>query len=287
MKPCSILIGIICLAASLFAAPMENEPKGPTPLEIVESIAAPLTVTQIVNELIEPFVQPNPFLPDPDTVLLIDMHAQIDDPTAGDVVRDLSGNGNHAQVYGAPQFIRHDTGCMNSIQFAEADKLVVAHSPSLDITQQITIEAWIQTNTDMGYLLLKKGSYGFPKFLANHVVFSYFHLQKLNWYPTFSVTQPEATDGKWHYFAATYDGKVIRYYLDGELSKELVQVDHIRSTTSSIVIGHSEGWHASNKINFAGKFSSLRVSNRARSPDEIRHSADIGNALLHGIGCSV
>ena len=223
-----------------------------------------------------------PFFPDPDTVLLIDMSAQIDQPKAGSIIQDLSGKGNHAKVFGSPIFNRHDQGCMNSIQFDAPDKLVVPHSESLCITKQITIEAWLQTSTEMGYLLLKKGSYGFPKFVGDNNVFSYLHLQQLRTYPNFVLSQPEATDRNWHYFALTYDGNVIRYYLDGELSKELGIVDSIQHTTSVISIGHSEGWVRKEYSNFAGKLSALRVSNRARSRDEIRHSANVGKALIHG-----
>ena len=116
----------------------------------------------------------------------------------------------------------------------------------------------------MGYLLLKKGSYGFPKFLGDHV-FSYLHLQRLGYYPNFVLSQPEATDRDWHYTSPsrTTELKVIRYYLDGELSKELGTVDSIRHTTSSIRIGHSEGWVRKEYSNFAEKFSALRVSNIA------------------------
>ena len=208
------------------------------------------------------------------------MHAQVKPLKEGEYIRDLSGKGNNAQIVGSPIFNSKDAGCMNSIQFDEPDKLIVASSPSLCIREQITIEAWIQTDTDMGYLLLKRGSYGFPKFLENHVVFSYLHGRQ--GYPDFVLEQPKATDGDWHYFAMTYDGEVLRYYLDGELSKELARVGTIRDVSGSIIIGHSEGWRKKGRAHFAGKFSALRVSNRARSHDEIRHSANVGKALLHG-----
>ena len=143
------------------------------------------------------------------------MYAQTRKLKAGEFIRDLSGKGNHAKIVGSPIFNSKDAGCMNSIQFDKPDKLYAANSASLRITWQITIEAWVQTTTDMGYLLLKGGSYGFPKFLANHVVFSY--LNGKQGYPNFSLEQPKATDGDWHYFAMTYDGKTLRYYLDGEL----------------------------------------------------------------------
>ena len=194
----------------------------------------------------------------------------------------LSGKGNHAKAFGSPKFIRRDEGCLNSIQFGAPDKLIVQNSLSLRITKQITIEAWLQTSTEMGYLLLKKGSYGFPKFVGDYSVSSYLHFQQMRTYPRFFLRQPEATDGDWHYFALTYDGKVIRYYLDGELSKEFARVDTIQDTKSNIAIGHSEGWVRKEYSNFAGKLSALRVSNRARSRDEIRHSAMVGKALIHG-----
>ena len=215
----------------------------------------------------------------------MDMYTQIDDPTPGGFIQDLSGKGNDAQVHGSPKFLRHDTGEMNALQFAPEDKLTVRHSASLDMTKQITIETWAQTTyPKAGYILLKKEAYGFPKFVdddGKNSVFSYLRLRGQGGNPNFVVAQPEATDGKWHYFALTYDGKVIRYYLDGELSHEMKVIDAISSANTDIVIGHSDGWNNHDgPVNFYGKISTIRISNRARSPDEIQHAATVGKKLL-------
>ncbi|XP_065828676.1 uncharacterized protein [Oscarella lobularis] len=218
----------------------------------------------------------------------MDMYTQIDDPTSGSFVNDLSGKENHAQVHGSPIFHRCKSvtaGCMNALEFAAEDRLTVSHSASLNIAKQITMEAWAQTTVSRaGYIMFKSGAYGFPKFVSNNNVFSYLHMRGLGGlgYPMFVVNQPEATDGNWHYFALTYDGKVIRYYLDGELSHKMKLVDTIRSSDRDIVIGHSQGanTYPDGPVHFAGKISALRISNRARSPDEIRHSARVGNYLL-------
>ena len=109
------------------------------------------------------------FSPDPDTVFLIDMQTQTDDPTPGGFVDDLSGKGNDARVDGSPTFLQHDTGFMNALQFAPEDKLTVRHSASLDITKQITIETWAQTTNDRaGHVVLKPEAYGFPNFIYNN-----------------------------------------------------------------------------------------------------------------------
>ena len=96
------------------------------------------------------------------------------------------------------------------------------------------------------------------------------------------VDQPQAKDGNWHYFALTYDGKVMRYYFDGELSHEMKVVDTIKSANTDLIIGDSNGQNTYSgvSINFDEKISAVCISNRARSSDEIQQSARVGKNLL-------
>ena len=217
----------------------------------------------------------------------MDMYTQIDDPTPGGFIQDLSGKGNHARVDGSPKFLHHDTGFMNALEFSQEDHLTVQYSESLKITKQITIESWAQTTDDRaGYVLFKPYDYGSPKFKGQNNVFSCLYFEGMGGlgYPEFTVNQPEATDGKWHYFALTYDGKAMRYYLDGTLSYEMEVVGTLNSSSSEIVIAYSNKANTyppgGPAIQFSGKISSIRLSNRARSPDEIQHSATVGKKLL-------
>ena len=150
---------------------------------------------------------------------------------------------------------------MSSLHFDVNNRLQIPHSNSLNVAE-LTIEAWIRTATNTGYLLLKKYSYGFPKFWENDNVFSYIQLQARAEHEIVNVHQPIATDGNWHYFALTYDRKTIRYYLDGVLSQSLVKHDSIQPSNHPILIGASDSWHARD---FSGKLASVRVSKRARS----------------------
>ena len=227
----------------------------------------------INNSFINLAVSINPLSPDPDTVLLLSMHSHMEFPSAGDRIHDLSGHENHAVVVGSPD---HHKGRLSSLHFDVNDRLEIPHSNSLNVAE-LTIEAWIRTAPNTGYLLLKKHSYGFPKFEENEHVFSYIHLQARAGYEMFNVHQPTATDGNWHYFALTYDKKTIRYYLDGVLSHSLVKHDSIHLSNDPILIGASGGWHARD---FSGKLAAVRLSKRARSAIEIQHAYNMGKAML-------
>ncbi|MCD6165610.1 hypothetical protein J7K19_02730, partial [bacterium] len=71
------------------------------------------------------------------------------DEGTGNIAYDISGNGNNCTIYGA-KWTKGKYG--SALQFDGVDDYVeVPHSVSLNITDAITIEAWINTSSDGGW----------------------------------------------------------------------------------------------------------------------------------------
>lgn len=71
------------------------------------------------------------------------------DEGAGTVVHDLSDYGNHGTLQGAPQWT---VGMLDgALEFdGAADSVEIPHSPSLSITEAITVAAWTFMAPDAG-----------------------------------------------------------------------------------------------------------------------------------------
>jgi hypothetical protein len=149
----------------------------------------------------------------------------------------------------------------------------------LDIPgNQITLEAWVQHNVtppghlnygilnhkgwNFGYsLLMRADTYGCPEPLCVH-----FNLGELD---HFLGTATTLTAGMWHHVVATYDGSLMRVFIDGaQDSNTLSKTAGITAPSppeDHVWIGHGDqptdvGWSAE----WEGQIDEVRISNVAR-----------------------
>lgn len=141
------------------------------------------------------------------------------DEGKGDKATDLSGNNNHGKLMGGAKWVK---GKINGgIYLAEIpDRVDVADSNSLDITDAITMAIWANIESlphNWCSLFQKPTAYmlhtmaGGEGVVIDPLVFvggSY------GAWPT-PVTV-SATLKEWHHFAASYDGKRYEIYVDGK-----------------------------------------------------------------------
>ena len=170
------------------------------------------------------------------------------DEGSGKEVKELSGNGNDGTITGA-EWVEGKFG--KALEFKDDDFIEVIDSESLDIAENITIEAWVNpADDDGGYVLLKKDSYGFPKFIGGNSFQFYLNVggQTIT-----DTVVGQIVVNTWQYYAAVYDGKQMRQYVNG---KEVLAQPHtggIGISGNNITIAHSFGWHQNGARNFAGK----------------------------------
>ena len=195
------------------------------------------------------------------------------DEGSGNVVNDLSGNNNNGIITGA-KWVEGKFG--KALKFngaANDDKEVnyveIKDSKSLQIIDSITIEAWVNpTDVDCGYVLLKKNSYGGPKFVGG----TYEFYLEVGGQQIVNKVAEKVIPGVWQHFAVVYDGKDMRQYLNGELLLSKPQAGTIKVSSDNVYIGNSFGWHASGAKNFIGIIDEVRLSDVARTVDEIKES---------------
>ena len=185
-------------------------------------------------------------------------------------VKDLSGLGNHGTIEGDIKVV---PGKMdNGYEFDGASFIQVPKSRALDITQHITVEAWAKPEQLAGenFILDKRAGnprLGYELFQVDNVFG--FMMATPGKKAVLNQDEP-APIGTWQYHAATYDGKTMKYYLDGEFLKETDQIGNL-GVESDLFIG-TEGFPAGTRHPYKGVLDNIRISKIARTADEIKET---------------
>lgn len=187
---------------------------------------------------------------------------------SGDIAKDSSGNNDDAEVSGAG-WAKGIEGY--ALEFDGAKNYVnCGTDPTLDITEAITLEAWIKTSVLQGKGIIAK--YNSP---GNG---SYLLTTREDLQIRFTIVLSDGTtvnmfrsfvydDDKWHHLVATYDGSSMKIYGDGVLlGIPQNQKGEIKVTTHKLTIGN----YSSLAYPFNGFIDDVRIYKRALGADEIK-----------------
>ena len=199
---------------------------------------------------------------------------------------DSSGHG----LTGSPASVALTDGRFgNAYRFSSGGALVrVPDSPLLE-PQQLTVAAWVRSGsvTTSDYVIAKGGdsgctnaSYALSTGPSGGLVFSVRHSSSTNAHASPSVDPQVIWNGQWHAVAGTYDGAVLRIYVDG------VQVGSGTQAVTTIPYGRPEdsltiGTYPAcpnSGFNFPGDVDEVRVYNRALTAAEVGVLHDPGAA---------
>lgn len=151
-------------------------------------------------------------------------------------------------------------------------------SASADITGPITLEAWVRSDGAATQSIVKKNGTGsgYELSLSNNVSGglpqNYFF--RLNGSDTYRVnsTSYYPIDGTWAHVAATYDGSVMRLYVNGvQEGGNVPGPASIATNSNNLVIGTDAATPGTGK-NFNGGIDEVRIWNVARTAQEIQDS---------------
>jgi hypothetical protein len=211
-------------------------------------------------------VPPIPPLPEPRTQPAGLVGAWSFDESTGKSVLDSSGNLNHGTVSGAS---RTAGKFGNALQFDGVNDMVtVADADSLDLTEAMTLEAWVKP-TALGSMwrtvVIKEQSnqLAYALYAGNGNSRPSGHV-----YTTGDRAVAGSTalqKGKWAHLASTWDGTTLRLYVNGrQVAKAPLRPSAVRSGRV-LRFGGNAVWPEW----FKGAIDEVRIYNRALSPQEL------------------
>ena len=196
--------------------------------------------------------------------------------------RDIAG-GNNGSLQNGTTFAPGKVGQAFSFDGAD-DQIVVRHNANQNGGTQITIDAWINLTSSLhGQPIAQKRSasnIGGYTFETTHSPFG--PDNGLQWAimisGSYHILQTPAnvlTIGTFQHVAATYDGAMMRIYVDGVEKGNMAASGTIDPRTDPFVIGRN----VSNlSIDWHGLIDELELFNRALSQPEIAAIANAGTA---------
>jgi len=190
------------------------------------------------------------------------------DEGSGTVAADSSAYGNDGTLGGNPKWVTGQFG--GALEFnGSGDYVEIPDSPSLSLTDEITVAAWTYMNANASgeMAIVSKGGWAandLPYELtetAGDVIFWQFYNDAGR--DTCSPDSPSVAE--WHHIAATYDGQIFKCYIDGELAEEWAYAGKMPQNTASVTIGRrSRGGTFYN-----GMLDEVVIYNQALSEDDI------------------
>jgi len=186
---------------------------------------------------------------------------------------DSSGNGLNGTIAGNPIYIQSLAGYGMALQLDGVDDYVnCGNSTSLDITEEITLSAWVKTSdagNDENNPFVTKGDHTYAiKHTDDNEI--QFYIYDGDWFSA-NVNVDSSFNGDWRFVAGTYDGNEVKAYVDGGLRAVIAHAGTIEVRTNDLIIGANS--EASDRF-YNGAIDDVRIYNRALSEGEILYLAD-------------
>jgi hypothetical protein len=186
--------------------------------------------------------------------------------------QDVSGNGLDGTLMGGPTFIAGVSGLALSLDGVD-DYVDCGNSASFDITEEITLSAWVNTSDsgngeDNPFVAKGDESYAIKHSDSNSIDF--FIYDNEDWHTAYSPVY-DSFNGEWYHVAGTYDGNQLKLYINGGLVNSLDYAGSIGTSTYPVNIGRNS--QETGRF-YEGAIDEVRIYNRALTESEILYLAD-------------
>jgi hypothetical protein len=194
------------------------------------------------------------------------------------IIPDTSGNSHHGRLVGdAKVYVDSDRGNVLRLD-GEGDWVDCGTDAKFDITDEITISAWIKVGQfdkpwqvivakgDDTWRLQRYQTTDTLEFACSGVAAGF----EFNRFGNLSG-HANVNDGKWHHVTGVYDGRRISLYIDGEQDASTLSVlayTRINTSTDPVRIGSNASTQPPREWN--GLIDDVRIYNYALSPDDIK-----------------
>lgn len=191
------------------------------------------------------------------------------DEKSGNLLNDLSGNGKTLTLYNSPTWTSGKFGSALSFNGTSNQYAGITDSgtTSLDITGNLTFEAWVYWNQFKNYGSIFQKGIGDSSTSFNYALWSYNNQATCfigNGSTTIStsIASSQIPTGTWHHFACVADGTNLTPYLNGKAYPGTSQT--ITPTANDSPFSISESTYS-----LDGKVDDVRIYNYARTPQQI------------------
>ncbi len=197
------------------------------------------------------------------------------DEGSGTTIKDDSGNGNNGECIGFPSWSTGVSG--SALKFNGLDQYArIPDAPSLDITEEITVAAWIQPGKISSQKIMLKGdskiadgyelsllSTGKVSFKINPYTSDTYKINSNTLYPI---------EGTWMHIAGTFKGTEMKIYINGTENKRVtfgIPATIVKNTLPLIIGGTADG-----TSKFQGAIDEVRVYKYSLTASEIYDMAN-------------
>lgn len=190
----------------------------------------------------------------------LELHLDAEDLTSSSTTwNDKTSNSNNGTIAGA----EFDAELGNWLDFERADdnnNVTISDSSSLDITTNITLEAWVNVESYVSHerLIWKNDAYVLYASASGVWTFYVNAAQGI-------VTTTHNVTGTWFHIAATYNGSQTAIYINGEQKNTTSKTGAISTNNNNLFIG-GDGTSARY---FDGKIGQTRIYSTALSSDQV------------------
>jgi hypothetical protein len=198
----------------------------------------------------------------------------------GGNANDIAGT-NNGTLSGGASFASGEVGQAFSFDGINGT-VTVPDSSSLRLTNQLTIEAWINARSISGpggYAIVGKvgfgtGNNGYQLDLVGTTLQGLFNSPGYNWPSASIVSGSIITTGVWYHVAYTYDQSAMKLYCNGQpVATNVIGAHAIATSTTALRISGAD-----NQGYFDGLIDEPSVYNRALSANEIAAIYNAGSA---------
>lgn len=191
------------------------------------------------------------------------------DEATDSVTYDETDYWNDGILYGDPQWVDGRIG--NALDFDGVDDYVdCGNTDSLNITGNITVSLWVNTDTvasgtHRSYLIKGDTSYALKQNSWGRIEFFVY----IGGWQAVTYPVDDTFNSVWHHLAGTYDGSQIKLYVDGILRDTKNYTGEIGTNASIVSIGSDSG----TRRYCDARIDDARIYNRAISIIEIKKLA--------------
>jgi len=202
------------------------------------------------------------------------------DEGTGNTAYDASGNGNNGTLTNGPKWTKGKSGSALSFDGSN-DYVDCGSDESLDITDEITIEAWVKAasfpaSSYYNTLVNKRGNYAISLYASPGSSTATIRYIFCGVDSSWIETGVSVGLNEWAHISVVWDGNIEKVYLNGD------EV-YSRSASGSMsptdeIMGIGGGWSGEY---FNGLIDEVRIYNRALSAEEIRYHYNRGRPVAH------